>query len=98
MALPTICYFENMRNLELIDSNSLEAFNEIKPKLSNRPRLVFQALRNKPASNNTLAKRMQIPINQVTPRVLELRKKGLVKKVYSEIENGRTVNVWGVSL
>lgn len=82
----------------MIDSNSLEAYESIKPTLSNRQRFVFEALRNNPASNKTLAKRIGLPINQITPRILELRKKGLVKKMYAEVENGRTVNVWGVSL
>lgn len=82
----------------MMDDNSLEAYESIKPTLSPRQVIVFEALRNNPASNKTLSKRMGLPINQITPRVLELRKKGLVKKMWSDIENGRTANVWGVCL
>jgi len=82
----------------MIDENSLDAFESIKPDLNAKQRIVFEALRNKPATNKTLSKRMQLPINSITPRVLELRKMGLVKKMYSEIDNNRTATVWGVCL
>jgi len=82
----------------MIDTNSLDAFESIKPDLNAKQRIVFEALRNKPATNKTLSKRMQLPINSITPRVLELRKMGLVKKMYSEIDNNRTATVWGVCL
>ena len=82
----------------MIDSNSLEAYRSIVESLGPRQQIVFEALRNNPASNKTLAKRLGLEINQVTPRTLELRKLGLVKKMYSEIEDGHSATVWGVSL
>ena len=81
-----------------MDSNSLDAYNSIIENLGPRQKIVFEALRNNPASNKTLAKRLGFEINQVTPRTLELRKKGLVKKMYCDIEIGHSATVWGVSL
>jgi len=82
----------------LIQDTSLEAYRSIVESLGPRQKIVFEALRNNPASNKTLAKRLGFEINQVTPRTLELRKKGLVKKMYCDIENGHSATVWGVSL
>lgn len=81
-----------------MDSNSLEAYRSIVESLGPRQQIVFEALRNNPATNKTLAKRLGLEINQVTPRTLELRKKGLVKKMYSEEQDGHYATVWGVSL
>lgn len=81
-----------------MDSNSLDAYNSIVENLGPRQQIIFEALRNNPASNKTLAKRLGLEINQVTPRTLELRKKGLVKKMYSEEQDGHFATVWGVSL
>ncbi|MFB5634805.1 MAG: hypothetical protein ACE5SV_08100 [Candidatus Nitrosomaritimum aestuariumsis] len=81
-----------------MDANSLEAYRSIVESLGPRQQIVFEALRNNPASNKTLAKRLGLEINQVTPRTLELRKKGLVKKMYSEEQDGHYATVWGVSL
>ena len=81
-----------------MDSNSLEAYRSIVESLGPRQQIVFEALRNNPATNKTLAKRLGLEINQVTPRTLELRKLGLVKKMYSEEQDGHSATVWGVSL
>lgn len=81
-----------------MDANSLDAYRSIVENLGPRQQIIFEALRNNPASNKTLAKRLGLEINQVTPRTLELRKKGLVKKMYCEIEDGHSATVWGVSL
>jgi len=81
-----------------MDSNSLEAYRSIVESLGPRQQIVFEALRNNPATNKTLAKRLGLEINQVTPRTLELRKKGLVKKMYSEEQDGHFATVWGASL
>ncbi len=81
-----------------MDSNSLEAYRSIIENLGPRQQIIFEALRNNPASNKTLAKRLGLEINQVTPRTLELRKLGLVKKMYSEEQDGHFATVWGVSL
>lgn len=81
-----------------MDSNSLEAYRSIIENLGPRQQIIFEALRNNPASNKTLAKRLGLEINQVTPRTLELRKLGIVKKMYSEEQDGHFATVWGVSL
>ena len=81
-----------------MDANSLEAYRFIVENLAPKQQIVFEALRNNPASNKTLAKRLGLEINQVTPRTLELRKKGLVKKMYSEEQDGHSATVWGVCL
>jgi DNA-binding MarR family transcriptional regulator len=82
----------------LISENSRSTYDAIIESLAPRQTIIFEALRNNPATNKTLAKRMGLAINQVTPRTLELRKKGLVKKMYSEEQDGHTATVWGVSL
>ena len=82
----------------MIDVNSLKAYDDVIQNLAPRQQIVFEALRNNPASNKTLSKRLGLPINQVTPRTLELRKKGLVSKMYSEEQDGHFATVWGVSL
>lgn len=82
----------------MIQDTSLDAYNSIVENLGPRQQIIFEALRNNPASNKTLAKRLGLEINQVTPRTLELRKKGLVKKMYSEEQDGHYATVWGVSL
>ena len=82
----------------MIQENSLNAYQTLIQNLAPKQQIVFEALRNNPASNKTLAKRLGLEINQVTPRTLELRKKGLVKRMYCDIENGHSATVWGVSL
>ena len=82
----------------MISENSRMAYEEIIQSLGPRQQIIYEALRNNPASNKTLSMRMKLPINQVTPRTLELRKKGLVKKMYSEIQDGHNASVWGVCL
>ena len=80
----------------MISENSRIAYESIVQSLGPRQKTVFEALRNNPASNKTLSKRMNLPINQITPRTLELRKKGIVKKMYSEEQDGHSASVWGV--
>ena len=78
-----------------MDSNSLEAYRSIVESLGPRQQIVFEALRNNPATNKTLAKRLGLEINQVTPRTLELRKKGLVKKCIQKNKTGITLQFGG---
>lgn len=63
-----------------VQQTSLEAYWDIEPKLANRQRQVLEYLVRYPLgrTNNEIANGMDLPINQVTPRIFELRKKRLV--------------------
>ena len=58
---------------------SLDAYSEIKPELGARQKAVLDTLTYlKNATNTEISKYMGLPINQITPRINELRKKGRV--------------------
>ncbi len=80
-----------------VQSTSEDAFREIAPKLSNRQEKVLDALSILgTASNKEIAEKLGRPINEVTPRMLELRKLGLVVcagKMYDE-RSRRWALVW----
>ena len=80
-----------------MQQTSLEAYwNFTKPKLNERQKAVLEALEEIfPASNKQLAEHLQWPINSITPRVLELRTKGVVVKAYTGKDlTGRSQNYW----
>ena len=63
----------------MVTNESLEAYNNIKPELGDRQLLVYNALKKLEYCTNTMiSKELNLPINCVTPRVHELRKKNLV--------------------
>jgi hypothetical protein len=63
----------------MITETSLLAYEEILETLGDRQILVYNALRRlKEADNLTISKYLNLPINSVTPRTLELRNKKLV--------------------
>jgi len=64
----------------MIRSTSLDAYNEIAPTLGKRQQLVLKAIKraSRAVSNRELAKYLGLEINQITPRVNELVKLGLV--------------------
>jgi hypothetical protein len=63
----------------MIQETSLKAFREILPELGHRQLEVLRVIYNQvTANNNIISKILKLPINSVTPRVNELRKKGLV--------------------
>ena len=65
--------------------------------LNKRQQVIYNSLSVSISSNESLAERLHLPINSVTPRVLELRRMGLVKKMYDEKgKSGRYQAVWGV--
>ena len=58
---------------------SINAYEEIKEKLGEKQLQVLDMLKNLESANNMiLAKKLGWEINRVTPRVLELRQKGLI--------------------
>lgn len=63
----------------MIQQTSLLAYEEVKIDLGDRQLLVYNKLKELEYANNLILSRfLDLPINSITPRVLELRKKGLV--------------------
>jgi len=62
-----------------VSSTSREAFNNIFPELGERQFQVFRAIKRiGPCSNTQIARYLNRPINTITPRTNELRKKLIV--------------------
>ena len=71
----------------MIQPTSLEAYNILKPQLGERQKQVYNVIKLYPGVCNLDIRRItSIPINSVTPRVKELREKGLV------IQNGYKID------
>jgi predicted transcriptional regulator len=82
-----------------MEETSLMAYKEIEPTLGERQKEVYLAIKSLVETDNLLLSRyLRLPINSITPRVLELRKLGLVKKVRvgKSIVTNRNVNFWGL--
>lgn len=63
----------------MIQQTSLEAYDYIQKTLGEKQLKVYLCLEDLESANNTiLAKRLNWSINRITPRVLELREKGLI--------------------
>ena len=81
-------------------NTSVEAyFNNVLPTLGDRQRVVYKALNESlNLTNSELAVELDWPINTVTPRVNELRKKNLVVEAGKRIcrVTGLRVNSWKV--
>lgn len=80
-----------------MEETSLMAYKEIEPTLGERQKEVYLAIKSLVETDNLLLSRyLRLPINSITPRVLELRKLGLVKKVRvgKSIVTNRNVNFW----
>ncbi len=78
---------------------SLIAFEEVLSKLGERQKLVLSAIKHlQPCSNLEISKFLGIPINSITPRCQELRKKNLV--IYYKSDKcrytGRLVNLYKI--
>ena len=82
-----------------IQQTSLEAYINIAKELGQRQLQVYRILcKIQPATNCMLSQACMLPINQVTPRIHELRQMGLVteeKKANCKI-TGRTAIYWRV--
>lgn len=67
----------------MLTQTSIFAYESVKGDLSKRQSEVLEALRTiQPADNNQLSEYLNWPINRVTPRIKELREKGVVEKAY----------------
>lgn len=76
----------------MIAETSLEAYQKVKPKINNRQRIVLDVIKvNGAITNEGISDALGWPINQVTPRVNELRYAGFVG------EEGRGMNRTGYS-
>ena len=74
----------NSRTSTCMQQTSLLAYSQLQPELGERQRLVLEALRKlKEANNLMVSKSLGLAINQITPRMLELRKLGLVVQSYT---------------
>lgn len=81
-----------------MQDTSLDAYRTIKDQLNPRQQKIFDQLQiSGSCTNEKLSDLLSLPINQITPRILELREKGLVKMMWQEPgKSGRMANVWGV--
>ena len=84
--------------MQIVDT-SLDAFQSIKPELGSRQAAVFDVIQYlKSPSNAEISRFMGLPINSITGRTNELRKKGLVKDTGKRVckVTGSEVHVWSV--
>jgi hypothetical protein len=80
---------------KMIQQTSLEVWQDIKPYLSNKQSIVYSALLAlNVATNKDLSCYLNWPINSITPRVLELRKLGMVIENQVIIQNNRSAIQW----
>lgn len=81
----------------MVQQTSLQAFVSIKNCLGERQLQVLNAFGNDEClTNKELSQRLRLAINQVTPRVLELRKRGLVvyAGVKEDVQSRKTSMMW----
>ncbi|QGJ88819.1 helix-turn-helix DNA binding domain protein [Mycobacterium phage Yecey3] len=70
----------------MIQDTSREAYDALQPVLNERQTEVFDVIREFGAlCNSDIAELLDVPISYVTPRVGELRKKGLVVESHRAI-------------
>lgn len=84
----------------LLDT-SLDAFQSIIPQLGSRQAAVYDIIRHlKNPTNAEISRFMGLPINTITPRTNELRKRGLVTDAGKRIckVTGREVYGWKIKL
>ncbi len=84
----------------MITDTSMIAYEQITSKLSSRQRKVFNSIKALGKTcNEAIAWHTELPINCVCPRVLELRKMGLIVEAGVNIKgpHGRPVRMWRVS-
>ena len=84
----------------MVRYTSIKAYYEEIPKLSTKRRKILRAFVDGDMSNREASLLLNIPINQVTGRVLELRQMGLLVEKGREIDQmtKKLVTIWGLSL
>jgi len=82
----------------MIQQTTLESYESIRPELSDRQMLVYSAIKVLgEATNLRISKHLNLPINSITPRVLELRKLGcVISNGIIMQDTGRSAIVWCV--
>ena len=83
----------------MIQKTSLEAYNVIKPDLGRMQNIIYNIIKMYPnVSNLDISRFLSKPINSVTPRVKELRDRGLVVhwKYKTDRITKRKVMTWRV--
>ena len=83
-----------------IQQTSLEAYVSIVFDLSNKQQRVYQLIKRlQPCSNKQISEYSRLAINSITPRVLELRKKGIVSNQGTRIcpVTGKREMLWTAS-
>lgn len=81
----------------MIQETSLEAYKVLIPELGNLQEIVYDTITSHPGmSNHDIARYLSWEINRVTPRVKELRDKGLVIVSHHKEDGitGRRVLCW----
>jgi DNA-binding MarR family transcriptional regulator len=69
----------------MIRATSLLAYQEVLLSLGERQIQVLKAIKEiQPCNNLMLSKKLNLPINSITPRCQELRKKGLVRYAFKQ--------------
>lgn len=83
-----------------IQETSLRVYrDEVEPTLGKRQKIVYEAFKQKEEwTNSELSSFLGIPINAITPRVFELRQKGLVQEAKRRPckVTGRTCIAWEI--
>lgn len=81
----------------MIQSTSQESYDKIVETLGRRQHQIFSILKQiEPACNKSISIRGGFPINEVTPRINELRYKGVVEQAYKADYDGRKVIFWKI--
>lgn len=81
----------------MMQDTSIESFMDILPDLGSMQNMVYNVVKAYPGSSNLdISRIMQKPINSVTPRVKELRDKGLVVLSHYKTDRvtGRRMMCW----
>jgi len=86
----------------MVQQTSIESYHKVtEEELGSKQFAVYHYLiDNGPSTNRQIAKGLALPINTITPRVLELREFGMVKKAHLcfDFETSRRVIAWEVDL
>ena len=81
----------------MIQETSLEAYKILEPELGNLQQIVYNTIADHPGmSNHDIARYLQWEINRATPRVKELRDKGIVfcSHYKTDLNTKRRVMCW----
>lgn len=85
--------------MKMVQQTSIDSYIELLPSLGKRQIEVLRAIRDSDGLNNReISIVLNLPINSITPRVKELRIKGLVKesgKITDKVTNRKTIT-WRV--